>query len=168
MRGGSPQGPNRGPQPEGLYSGEPMGQKTREMTIGICIIIVGVIFLIMSGSIPATPALFPRLMSVVAILLGVLQSAAALTLPADQAEQDQSSRSMVVFLEILGVIVLHIILLSTAGFVVANLVLTLGLFLVLGYRRWAPMSVAAVGVTMLLYLVFRIALGIPLPTGILL
>ena len=138
------------------------------MTIGICIIIVGVIFLIMSGSIPATPALFPRLMSVVAILLGVLQSAAALTLPADRAEQDQSSRSMVVFLEILGVIVLHIILLSTAGFVVANLVLTLGLFLVLGYRRWAPMSVAAVGVTMLLYLVFRIALGIPLPTGILL
>jgi hypothetical protein len=107
-------------------------------------------------------------MSVVAILLGVLQSAAALTLPADRAEQDQSSRSMVVFLEILGVIVLHIILLSTAGFVVANLVLTLGLFLVLGYRRWAPMSVAAVGVTMLLYLVFRSALGIPLPTGILL
>lgn len=107
-------------------------------------------------------------MSIVAIILGALQFVAALTLPPDKAEKDQSSRSMVVFFEILGVIVLHILLLGVAGFAVANLVLTFGLFFVLGYRRWLPMAVAAIGVTVLLYLVFRTALGIPLPTGILL
>ena len=168
MKGESPHGPSRGPQPEGLHSGERMGQKTREMTIGISIIVVGAIFLIMSASIPTTPAMYPRLMSIVAIILGALQFVAALTLPPEKAEKDQLSRSMVVFFEILGVIVLHILLLGVAGFAVANLVLTFGLFIVLGYRRWLPMAVAAIGVTVLLYLVFRTALGIPLPTGILL
>lgn len=155
--------------PAGLNNGESMEEKTREMIIGICSILVGVVVLVLSRSMPATPAMFPRLLSAAIIILGVFQIAAGMTLTAEGAKRNPSSqRAFVVFVEILGIFLLYLLLFETAGFIVASIVLTFGLSAVLGYRRLGSMCMTAVGVTVFLYLVFGKFLGVPLPMGFLL
>ena len=68
---------------------------------------------------------------------------------------------------ILGALVGYALLLELVGYVVATALLLGFLLIVLGerFRWWQP--VAAVGVSLATYYVFRIVLGLPLPPGLL-
>lgn len=67
----------------------------------------------------------------------------------------------------LAMTVLYLALLPRVGFLLVTPVLLGAFTWVLGYRRWLPLVGTAVGVTVVLWLVFASLLGVRLPPGLL-
>lgn len=107
------------------------------------------------------PAFFPRLLALVLAVLAV-----TLIVRAGSGRSDPAPLPPVragLFLTMLGLLVAYALLMPRVGFIVATPVLLGAVIWLLGLRAWPALTGTALGITLVLYLVFARALHVLLP-----
>jgi putative tricarboxylic transport membrane protein len=111
------------------------------------------------------PTFFPRLLAIVLAVLALALIARATT-GRSHALAPSPMRSGV----LAGVLVATIgygLLLPWTGFLLITPLLLGAVIWVLGLRSWGKLAGVAIGITVSLYVLFKLVLGVPLPLGIL-
>lgn len=123
-----------------------------------------------TGGVVASPYFFPSLMAVVIGLLGasifLRGHSRARTLADGEGfafVPAQAARVAGVF----ALLVAYHLLLEEVGFVLLTPVAIVALAAFLGFRRWVVLVTVAIGVTVVVYVVFRYGMTIFLPEGLL-
>lgn len=81
------------------------------------------------------------------------------------ARMDRTQAAKLVAL--IGCMAAYVLLLNVTGFVLTTVVFTCAVLLLMGERKWYLLVGIPVLLAAVLYVAFKIALGIPLPTGFL-
>jgi hypothetical protein len=128
------------------------------------------LFTITSWDYPFVSALYPRILLASGFILGVLKVVFLLKrrprggeAKRDQPQEPFHRRRMWFYL---GCGVLYIILMPLLGFIASSLITLLLLFALFGIH-WKTTVAVAIGTSTVLYLIFAVALDIPLPKGFL-
>lgn len=129
------------------------------------------------------PAFFPTLLAVVLAILSLLlviaglfprgasrkdKDAAALE-GAERLEEDAFGADAISFQPLfaaVGLSFLYVGLISVLGYLVSTPLFLIALIRLLGYEKWVNNVIASAGLTIALYLLFVVALGVHLPEGI--
>ncbi len=126
-----------------------------------------------SGSIVINPGFYPQLLGVVLALLSVILFFSSLK-GGTQKEKDQeiwkTKKSVFLFLLTIGLLVLYPLIMNYFGFATAAFVFLFTLIVALtenAKSRILPILGISLGLTTIMYLVFKLFLRIPFPTGIL-
>ena len=123
------------------------------------------------------PAFYPKLLALLIMILGVhlllkdlrRRSVSVSTETSDLDGDDAAAHppdlrlSVVAFMGLIG----YTYLLSKIGYLLITPIMLLGLMLLMGERRWLMMIVWAIGFSTGLHLLFRYALRVILPEGLL-
>jgi putative tricarboxylic transport membrane protein len=114
------------------------------------------------------PALFPQVLAVLMVVAGGLLVARPDTAPAPAAERtrQQARRASMNVALVFGAIIAFIVVAPTAGFLLTATAILFGLMWWLGSPPWRAV-VAAVGLTLFVYVIFGKILRVPLPLGLL-
>lgn len=122
-------------------------------------------FLIMRGfaSDKLGPAFFPRLLGVVLATLAVTLIVRALFGRSDPTPPPAIRGGLLA--AVVAVLVAYSLIMPWLGFLITTPLLLIAIIWMMGMRRWGSMIGTAVGLTLVLYLVFVRALHVLLPLG---
>lgn len=110
------------------------------------------------------PGLFPRWLSASLILLSLLYLAGSLRgIQAKWSEVLPKGRDLLNVIIVLVSVLLFMLLLDSAGFIVAGAVMLV--VLLARTYKWYIAAAVAIGTSVLLYVAFSLGLDVPLPTG---
>ena len=126
-----------------------------------------------SGSVVLNPGFYPQLLGVILAVLSVILFLSSLK-GGHQDDQKQeiwkTKRSVFLFLLTLGLLVLYPLIMNYLGFATAAFIFLFTLITALtknAKSRILPILGISLGLTTIMYLVFKVFLRIPFPTGIL-
>jgi putative tricarboxylic transport membrane protein len=109
------------------------------------------------------PAFFPRMLALALAALSLTLIVRALAGRSDPSRPPEMR--VKIFATVIVLLVLYAVVLPTAGFLVATPILLAAVIWLLGSRKWATLLGTAIGVTVVLYVVFGRALHVLLPLG---
>ncbi len=143
----------------------------QERVIGVASVIASVILWSLAAGLPSIPthgdvgpAFFPRIISGLFLILGVIFLAVGPRLRPKTAETTPIARADVLRACLLLVLTIaYVAAQDVLGFVVATAAYLFAGRVVFGSRRWLGTTVFAVVCAVLLYLVFKSWLNVPLP-----
>jgi len=149
---------------------EPLRRDLPGIAGSAAFIVVGALALYYSEEFSALGAVFPRTMAVAMILLSAVYIAVALARPRAPRPVEAGSTWRRIALAV--TMLAWALLIDRLGFLTTSVTAIAALLVIANYARWTPrMAVAYVAFAALmlggLYAVFRYALQVPLPTGIL-
>jgi putative tricarboxylic transport membrane protein len=126
-----------------------------------------------SVSVVLNTGFYPQMLAIILAVLAVLLLISSLTKKTDSRESEKffkNRESLGLFLLTLLLLVLFPLGMELLGFIVTcfAFILTMVLLLTGRFHRNVPLSiVVSLGITLLIYGVFKLLLGIPFPSGIL-
>ena len=91
----------------------------------------------------------------------------------DNAKAEKTSTNLIVMLKenktivLFATLLLYVLALDFIGFIITTLIFTAFVLYVMGERRIPLLVGMPIGLVVLLYLIFKVGLNVPLPTGIL-
>ncbi|WP_188455822.1 tripartite tricarboxylate transporter TctB family protein [Virgibacillus oceani] len=145
---------------------------TTNRKISICLIAVGIFYLILSFRLPAY-AYVPIDSDMIPIGLGFLLLILAVFLffTNDQKTNDNDERipkkELPIVLGVVGFIVCYIFFLEILGFILVTVLFLFFCSMFLGYKKHVVNGIVSLAVPILIYLLFDSFLQVQLPTGIL-
>ncbi len=107
-----------------------------------------------------SPYLFPLLIAFFLLPLSLALLRQAHSLKKDSPNPEFLFRDTVI---VGGMTLLYIVIMPYITFIIATILLLIGLFLYLGERRYVLIGVLSVGFTLIIYAIFDIALHVMLP-----
>ncbi|MDA3939487.1 MAG: tripartite tricarboxylate transporter TctB family protein [Spirochaetia bacterium] len=146
----------------------------------VFLIVAGMLFIHMgtypvktSGSIVINPGFYPQLLAIVLAILSVILFFSSFKV-GSKTEKDteiwKTKRSVFLFLLTIGLLILYPLIMNYFGFATAVFVFLFTLIVALtenAKSRILPILGISIGLTTIMYLVFKLFLRIPFPTGIL-
>jgi asparagine N-glycosylation enzyme membrane subunit Stt3 len=116
-----------------------------------------------SLKIPKVPSEFPKLISLLLTLLAVI-----LMLTAFKRREEKTKETVYNFYPVICVIlclIVYILVLRWIGYIVSSIVLIFSVILILGYKKKKRVFIISLASVTVIYLIFKIILGVPLPMG---
>ncbi|WP_134700805.1 tripartite tricarboxylate transporter TctB family protein [Ammoniphilus sp. YIM 78166] len=132
-------------------------------------IIFGLFMFLYSNRFPEEAAFWPKVFSVVLVLLSVGLIIDTLKNPnREEVKGESPTRNEFVVLGlIVGVIVIYMLLLNIVGFFILSILLVGGLLWYLGYRKMIGVLSISIATTVLITVIFQVLLHVPIPQGVL-
>ena len=143
-----------------------------ELVIGLACIALGAVVFIAAGSLQQVrlgigPGGFPKFIAVVLMLLGVAQTAMALSAGVQAPKFDVEKKAASLFIAAVVVTAVYVALLPTIGFILLTPILMVIMMYLFGERHFGKMAVIAVITTVVVWLLFTEVFMIFLPEGLL-
>ncbi len=149
---------------------------TGELVIGIVLIFLGLFTFVVAGNYHTQtggvgPAFFPRVMSILLILLSAVLIYFSILKPQSLTESsDASQEEIVVSTQAFGKIIICIVglivywwVMYYLGYIGPSIAYLVFMMLLLGERNWLKISCWSIGLPVLLYIAFERILNVPLP-----
>ncbi len=127
---------------------------------------IAVFFIVESTALPEASAAFPRAVAWVLAGLTTLYIIKGI-LSKTKEEKKREETVPRKFFVTAAASVAYVAMIQVTGYLLTTVVFLVGLFLALGYKRRFMAVIIALTVVIIVYAGFRLALGVPLPTGIL-
>jgi len=140
----------------------------------VCVVLVcfAVFCYMVAGTFPNRgtgpgPAFFPRMLSILLVLLSVALAAKCFARPKREAKSLSipERKTLLVAAGLLLALILYAVLMNVTGYFTATLLFLVALFFLLGENRPLRAGGWSIGVTVCLWWVFQHFLNVPLPTG---
>ena len=141
-----------------------------ELVIGLGCIALGVAVFIMAGDLQKVrlgigPAGFPKFISVVLGILGLVQTVMALSSGVEAPKFDADKKAATLFIAAVAAVVVNVMLVTTVGFVLLTPILMVVMMYLFGERHFGKMAVIAIVTTAIVWLLFTEVFMIFLPAG---
>lgn len=149
---------------------------TRNLWLGVLGIFLGIIVIVWSADLTWAPAFFPRVVSVVLIVLGAFAAGHQIFLIASDAQQRSSVfhqistgnwrgnwKRELLLLPPLVIAVVYVYFFRKLGFAWLTPPLIVATAWFLGYRKLWVSVLVALGFSIILYISFRYLLNVPIP-----
>jgi len=128
--------------------------------LSITLIILSIIVFIESLKLPNIDAQFPKLISISLFITAIILVISSLKIKTQEKKKEYNYwRAGIV---IVGLI-LYILILRWLGYLLSTGLLITYVIFILGYNKRKQIIVVAIVATVVLYLIFKILLGVPLP-----
>jgi putative tricarboxylic transport membrane protein len=127
---------------------------------------ISVFFIVESTGLPDASAAFPQAVAWILVGLTTLYIVKGL-LGKTKEERKREETVARKFVLTAAASVAYVAMIQVTGYLLTTVVFLVGLFWALGYRRRFMAVIIALTVVIVVYAGFRLALGVPLPTGIL-
>ncbi|UFJ43102.1 tripartite tricarboxylate transporter TctB family protein [Brevibacillus humidisoli] len=142
--------------------------KTANLISALIVMAFAAVVYLVSAQIPEIqvseigPAFFPKMLSILLFLLGILLLLSSRREKAMKPEHPAKHAATA-----MGWMVGYVVLFQWVGFLFST-PLILGVFLyALKVRKWLPLLLTPVGITLFIYFIFEQLLHVPLPSGVL-
>lgn len=106
------------------------------------------------------PAFFPRLLSGLLCILGIILLAQSL-----RDRHSKPEEPLLGVIIIMGLMLVYLFLFTWFGFTLSTPVVVFAFLLYVRVKKWIPLIALPAGVTLFIYLLFVKFLGVPLPSG---
>ena len=141
-----------------------------ELIIGLGCIALGVAVFIMAGALQTVrlgigPAGFPKFIAVVLGILGLAQTAMALSSGVEAPKFNVDKKAATLFIAAVAAVVVYVMLVTTVGFVLLTPILMVVMMYLFGERHFGKMALIAVVTTAVVWLLFTEVFMIFLPAG---
>ena len=141
-----------------------------ELMIGIACIVLGAAVFIAAGSLQKVklgigPAGMPKFVAVLLMVLGLAQTATALSTGVKKPEFNVDKKAAGLFAAAVAMSAVYVLLVDTIGFLIMTPLLLLGLMWLFGERNIVKMLIIAAITTACIWLLFTKVFMIFLPTG---
>ena len=141
-----------------------------ELIIGLGCIALGVAVFIMAGDLQTVrlgigPAGFPKFIAVVLGILGLAQTAMALSSGVEAPKFNVDKKAATLFIAAVAAVVVYVMLVTTVGFVLLTPILMVVMMYLFGERHFGKMALIAVVTTAVVWLLFTEVFMIFLPAG---
>ena len=141
-----------------------------ELVIGLACIALGAVVFIAAGNLQQVklgigPSGFPKFIAIVLALLGLAQTATALSSGVDAPKFDVDKRAASLFAAAVAMSVAYVMLVTQIGFIILTPLLLIGLMYLFGERSIVKMLIIAVITTVCIWLLFTEVFMIFLPAG---
>ena len=141
-----------------------------ELVIGLACIALGVVVFIAAGNLQTVrlgigPAGFPKFIAIVLGLLGLAQTATALSAGVKAPEFNVDKKAASLFIAAVAMSFAYVLLVETIGFIILTPILLIGLMYLFGERSIVKMLIIAVITTACIWLLFTEVFMIFLPVG---
>ena len=141
-----------------------------ELVIGLACIVLGVVVYIAAGNLQTVrlgigPAGFPKFIAIVLALLGLAQTATALSCGVEAPKFDVDKRAASLFAAAVAMSVAYVMLVTQIGFIILTPLLLIGMMYLFGERNIMKMAVIAIITTICVWLLFTEVFLIFLPAG---
>lgn len=144
--------------------------KKTDFFVGIGSIILGIVVFLKIATFPDSSAMYPRALAICIIVCGAWILGSAL-IKLKQKENDAENpwkgidwRRLVA---VAALSLIYIMSLSWAGYLIASIVFLVLLLLVLKVRKPLMIAAVSIGLTLAVYVGFKLILQVPLPLGFL-
>ncbi|MBP1932687.1 tripartite tricarboxylate transporter TctB family protein [Ammoniphilus resinae] len=140
--------------------------KTAEQIASFIVMILAVAVYAMTLQFPSLegfetgPAFFPKMLSIVFFILGVL-----LFLQSFRSSNDKLPEKMRDALIIMVLMLVYLYLVTLLGFNISTPIILVIFLAFLKVRTWYSYIALPIGVTFFVYLIFQVFLGVPIPEG---
>lgn len=155
--------------------------KKKDMLASIVFLILAGLLFFHTGTYPVrekgivvlNPGFYPQLLAVILGILSVLLLLSSLKGGNEEGQKQgiwQTGKTILLFFMTLGLLVLYPLILNFFGFATAGFLFLFSLITALtenAKSRILPILGISLGLTVVMYLVFKVILRIPFPTGIL-
>lgn len=149
--------------------------KKADIIAGLLGLALSFYIIIQSGKFPEDkvllmgPSFFPRILAVVMLVMATILIISALLGKSAQTAEKFDIRDPGIQRSIitLAVTVIYLLVLKRIGFIIDTIIYLMFLMYLLKLRNYLQMLLVSVGVTLTVYYIFRVALNITLPLGIL-
>ena len=141
-----------------------------ELVIGLACIVLGVVVFIAAGNLQTVrlgigPAGFPKVIAIVLAVLGLAQTATALSTGVKAPEFNVDKKAASLFIAAVAMSFAYVLLVDMIGFLIMTPLLLLGLMYLFGERRIVKMLIIAAVTTACIWLLFTEVFMIFLPVG---
>ena len=141
-----------------------------ELVIGLACIALGVVVFVAAGNLQQVrlgigPSGFPKFIAVVLALLGLAQTATALSYGVEAPKFEMDKRAAGQFAAAVAMSVVYVMLVTQIGFIILTPLLLIGLMVLFGERSIVKMLLIAVITTVCVWLLFTEVFMIFLPAG---
>ena len=141
-----------------------------ELVIGLACIVLGVVVFIAAGNLQTVrlgigPAGFPKFIAIVLAVLGLAQTATALSTGVKAPEFNVDKKAASLFAAAVAMSVAYVLLVDQLGFILLTPLLLIGLMLLFGERSIVKMLIIAAVTTACIWLLFTKVFLIFLPVG---
>ena len=141
-----------------------------ELVIGIACMALGVAVFIAAGNLQQVklgigPSGFPKFIAVVLGILGLAQTATALSSGVEKPKFDVDKRAASLFAAAVAMSVAYVMLVTQVGFIILTPLLLIGMMFLFGERSIVKMLIIAVITTVCVWLLFTEVFLIFLPAG---
>ena len=141
-----------------------------ELVIGLACIALGVVVFVAAGNLQQVrlgigPSGFPKFIAVVLALLGLAQTATALSYGVEAPKFEMDKRAAGLFAAAVAMSVVYVMLVTQIGFIILTPLLLIGLMVLFGERSIVKMLLIAVITTVCVWLLFTEVFMIFLPAG---
>lgn len=149
-------------------------KKTDRIT-AIVILVFSALVIFESGKMPQMVefapgyGFFPFWLGVIMAVLSILLFVESYRRPAEEDEPQPfpARKAMLAVVAMLVILVVYVATLEILGYVIGTIAAVLAMLILLEREPWKKAAIFAVAFTAGLYVVFHVALGIPVPTNIL-
>ena len=141
-----------------------------ELVIGLACIALGVVVFIAAGNLQTVrlgigPAGFPKFIAIVLAVLGLAQTATALSTGVKAPEFNVDKKAASLFIAAVAMSFAYVLLVEMIGFLIMTPLLLLGLMYLFGERSIVKMLIIAAVTTVCIWLLFTEVFMIFLPVG---
>ena len=141
-----------------------------ELVIGLACIALGVVVFIAAGNLQTVrlgigPAGFPKFIAIVLAVLGLAQTATALSTGVKVPEFNVDKKAASLFIAAVAMSFAYVLLVDMIGFLIMTPLLLLGLMYLFGERSIVKMLIIAAVTTVCIWLLFTEVFMILLPVG---
>ncbi|GAA0357006.1 tripartite tricarboxylate transporter TctB family protein [Bacillus horti] len=140
--------------------------KKANVVISLIVMMFAVIVFLYAGNIQVTrvadigPDFFPKILSALLFFLGFL-----LFLQSRRMDDSQPEGQVKNAFITMGLMLLYLMLFSWVGFLLSTPAMAIVFLYYVKVRRWLPLLLTPIGVTVAIYLIFEVMLNVPLPAG---
>ena len=141
-----------------------------ELVIGLACIVLGAVVFIAAGNLQTVrlgigPAGFPKFIAIVLAVLGLAQTATALSTGVKAPEFNVDKKAASLFIAAVAMSFAYVLLVEMIGFLIMTPLLLLGLMYLFGERSIVKMLIIAAVTTVCIWLLFTEVFMIFLPVG---
>ena len=141
-----------------------------ELVIGLACMVLGVAVFIAAGNLQTVrlgigPAGFPKFISIVLGILGLVQTVTALSCGVKAPEFNVDKKAASLFIAAVAMSFAYVLLVDTLGFLLLTPLLLIGLMVLFGERSIVRMLIIALITTVCIWLLFTKVFMIFLPVG---
>ena len=141
-----------------------------ELVIGLACIVLGAVVFIAAGNLQTVrlgigPAGFPKFIAIVLAVLGLAQTATALSTGVKAPEFNVDKKAASLFIAAVAMSFAYVLLVDMIGFLIMTPLLLVGLMYLFGERSFVKMIIIAAITTVCIWLLFTEVFMIFLPVG---
>ena len=141
-----------------------------ELVIGLACVALGVVVFVAAGNLQQVrlgigPSGFPKFIAIVLAVLGLAQTATALSCGVEAPKFEVDKRAASLFAAAVAMSVAYVMLVTQIGFIILTPLLLIGLMYLFGERSIVKMLLIAVITTVCVWLLFTEVFMIFLPAG---